>query len=599
MKRREKREGWRGLRAAATLLLIGTGVAGAQPASPPASRLFASDAPLQLRLAGDLRALVNDRDSLELTDHPFTLSYAVGDAAPVSLDVEIRTRGHWRRQERHCDFPPLRLDVPRGKARETLFAGQDKLKLVTPCKPGMRDYVEYILREYLVYRYVPGPATLFTGVHKLPPGTIGVWEEGRLVARRYYEPPDGHARAPGRAGGEPVSEFLARLDEAVRVRLVSDVPFGAFLSGGVDSSAVVALMARHVSGPVKTFSAGFEDQRYSELAFARLVADTFRTDHQELVVGPDRVLDELPGLVRFRDAPVSEPADAVVHLLAREARRSVTVVLTGEGGDEVLGGYPKHVYERYVRAYHVVPAALRSRLIEPLVQRLPYRFRRAKTAVATLGLTDPADRYPRWFGALARDEWARFVAPSFPGPREASPSAFDVGPGNTPLRRLLAFDQASWLPDNLLERGDRMTMAASLEARVPFLDTGLVRFVSSLPDRYRVRGHQTKWILRQAMAGLLPGAILRRRKVGFRVPVNEWFRRRREDLHDCLVGSHSVTRAYYRPDALQAVLDEHLRGRQNHEKLLWTLLNLELWHRAYAAGAPRPAACPVPERRAG
>jgi len=144
---------WEGrLRAALTLLVIGPGVAGAQPASAPASPLFASDAPLQLRLAGDLRALVNDRDSLELTDHPFTLTYTVGDAAPVSLDVEIRTRGHWRRQERHCDFPPLRLDVPRGRARATLFAGQDKLKLVTPCKPRVRDYVEYILREYLVYR---------------------------------------------------------------------------------------------------------------------------------------------------------------------------------------------------------------------------------------------------------------------------------------------------------------------------------------------------------------------------------------------------------------------------------------------------------------
>jgi asparagine synthase (glutamine-hydrolysing) len=472
-----------------------------------------------------------------------------------------------------------------------VFGSEIKGLLAFPGVPMSPDY--QAMSEYLVYRYVPGPATLFTGIRKLPPGTVGVWRDGKLRLRRYYQPPDGRRRTPPARQIDPVAGFRERLDDAVRVRLVSDVPFGAFLSGGIDSSAVVALMTRHMPRPVKTFAAGFEEDRYSELAFARLTAERFRTEHAELVVTRDQVFDELPALVGFRDAPVSEPSDVVVHLLAREARRTVKMVLTGEGGDEVLGGYPKHTFERYVGAYHVLPELLRRRLIEPLVHALPYGLRRVKTAVATLGLERPEDRLPRWFGALSRREWRDLVAPALAA--EASPAgagdAFETDPGNSALRRVLYFDQLSWLPDNLLERGDRMTMAASIEARVPFLDTALVAFVSSLPDGYRVRGRRTKWILRQAVAGLVPDPIRRRAKVGFRVPVNEWLRLGKgHHLSEYLTESGSMTREYYRLPALRRVLDEHVRGRQNHEKLLWTLLNLELWHRVCLrqppAGAP-------------
>ncbi|MGH8260385.1 MAG: asparagine synthetase B family protein, partial [Steroidobacteraceae bacterium] len=261
-------------------------------------------------------------------------------------------------------------------------------------------------------------------------------------------------------------------------------------------------------------------------------------------------------------------------------------VLTGEGADEFLGGYPKHVMERHVCAYQRLPTAVRHALIEPLCRALPYEFRRVKTAVANLALDCRCERLPRWFGALSSAERARLTTlqapPDVPGPAPW----FDTRHGNSALRDILYFDQTSWLPDNLLERGDRMTMAASLEARMPFMDHQLAAFVSGLPDEWRVRGRTTKRILREAMRRVLPTAILERPKVGFRVPVNEWFRGPMRDfLIEHLTGTGSRTRGYYRPEVLRRYLDEHTSGRQNHEKLLWSLLNLEIWHREYGVCA--------------
>jgi asparagine synthase (glutamine-hydrolysing) len=383
---------------------------------------------------------------------------------------------------------------------------------------------------------------------------------------------------------DPVGSFLGQLDEAVRIRMVSDVPFGAFLSGGIDSSAVVGLMSRHSEHPVRTFSVGFTESAYSELGYASTIAQQFRTEHHELTVSQDNLMDELPALVRFRDAPVAEPSDIPIYLLAREARKSVKMVLTGEGSDEFLGGYPKHVFERYAASYQLLPGFLRAGLLEPLVNALPYRFRRAKTAIHNLGLEDWQERMARWFGALSCRERAALVA--FNVTENEMPRGIPCAENNSALRRILCFDQTSWLPDNLLERGDRMTMAASLEARMPFMDHELAAFVSALPDSMRVRGRMTKWILREAMKRLLPAEILERPKVGFRVPVNEWFQGPMKDyLYDHVTGPGSRTAVYYKTTALERILSDHVKGRHNHEKLLWCLLNLEIWHREYNMSA--------------
>ena len=437
--------------------------------------------------------------------------------------------------------------------------------------------------HYLSYRYVPGPLTLFEEISKLPPGHCATWRDGHFSQWSWFTPSDCLPQSQVYTGNDPVGDFLEELDESVRIRLVSDVPFGAFLSGGIDSSAVVGLMSKHCSSPVKTFSVGFAESEYSELAYAKTIAEQFKTDHHELTVSQAHLMDHLPTLIRYRDAPVAEPSDIPIYLLSREARKHVKMVLTGEGSDEILGGYPKHVYERLVDYYQLIPATIRKSLVEPAIRRLPYRYRRAKTAINNLGLAAWDDRMPRWFGALSWREREEFISFSC-----NAPPSLHMSPckDSSALRRILCFDQTSWLPDNLLERGDRMTMAASIEARMPFMDHELAAFVSSMPDRYRVRGKSTKWLLREAMKQILPTEILERPKVGFRVPVNEWFRGQMKDyLLDHLTGPSSRTAAYYKNDALHRVLDEHIRGRQNHEKLLWMLLNLELWHREYGISA--------------
>ena len=449
--------------------------------------------------------------------------------------------------------------------------------------PGVRSAVNpAAVWDYLAYRYVPGPQTLFSGIRKLQPGTTAVWERGTLTEARYWSAPDRDLTDFAKPPAEVVDTFLSRLDEAVRLQMVSDVPFGAFLSGGLDSSMIVALMSRHNS-KVNTFSVGFGEAGYSELGYAAQVAQHFGTTHHELTVTDRDLIDRLPALVAFRDAPVSEPSDIPIYLLAREASRSVKMVLTGEGSDEILGGYPKHVAERFVRPYQWLPGSIRHRLVEPLARALPYGFRRLKTAVANLNIEDWRERYVRWFGALSAAERDRLAVLRAPRAAPTDTAPFDADPRNSSLRRMLYFDQTSWLPDNLLERADRMTMAASIEARVPFLDHELAAFVSSLPDRFRIRGWHTKWILRSAARHLLPARILTRPKVGFRVPVNKWFRGPMRDfLLDHLQGAASMTRAYYAPKVLDGMLADHLSGRQNGEKVLWTLLNLEIWHRHYA-----------------
>jgi Asparagine synthase (glutamine-hydrolyzing) len=259
------------------------------------------------------------------------------------------------------------------------------------------------------------------------------------------------------------------------------------------------------------------------------------------------------------------------------------MVLTGEGSDEILGGYPKHVFERFAQAYQLVPGAIRHGLIQPLTQSLPYGFRRAKTAITNLNIEDWRERYARWFGALNHKEREKLTILKSDGQPIDGLPPFDANPSTSTLRRILYFDQTSWLPDNLLERGDRMSMAASIESRVPFLDHHVANYVSKLPDNYRVNGLKTKWILRQAGQSLIPEQILNRPKVGFRVPVNKWFQGPMKDyLLDHLRGPSSKTRAYYDPQVLDRMVDDHVEGKQNHEKLLWALLNLEIWHRQYA-----------------
>jgi asparagine synthase (glutamine-hydrolysing) len=358
--------------------------------------------------------------------------------------------------------------------------------------------------------------------------------------------------------------------------MVSDVPFGAFLSGGLDSSTIVALMTRH-NPHVKTFSVGFGEGGYSELGYARTIAEHFETDHHELVVEP-RPRDGAAARARGLSRRAGHRALGYPDLPARPgsvAQREDGA--HGEGSDEVLGGYPKHVFERFAAPWQRVPGFVRHGLVAPLARSLPYRFRRAKTAITNLNIEDWPERYARWFGSCSRSERESLTVLRGNGfVHEPAQPPFDCDPNISTLRRILYSDQTSWLPDNLLERGDRMTMAASIESRVPFLDHELATYVSGLPDSSRVNGFETKSILRRAGPQPHPARDPRASEGGLPVPVNEWFRGpMKEYLTDHLQGADSRTRAYYDAKSLDGAIDEHLDGRQNHEKLLWSLLNLE------------------------
>jgi asparagine synthase (glutamine-hydrolysing) len=459
-----------------------------------------------------------------------------------------------------------------------VFASEIKSILKFPRIPVEVDLEA--MSDYYTYRYVPAPRTLFAKIRKLMPGCYATWIKGQLIETRYYQPPDSKPWQTCMLPPDPVDMFLNKLDEAVRIRMVSDVPFGAFLSGGLDSSAIVGLMSRHSTQPINTFSMGFIESSYCELRYAKEIATQFNTNHHELVISSVEMMALLPEMIRFYDAPLVNTSDIPVYMLAVEASKSVKMVLTGEGADEFLGGYPKHLYERLVQPYQFIPRWLRKDFIEPVIRALPYRFNRAKTAIAAIGIESFEERMPRWFGALSKEELAELLVlkATVKHPEVISFSSTS----NSPLRRILCFDQNSWLPDNLLERGDKMTMAASIEARMPFMDHELAEFVATLPDKFRVRGKTTKWILRQAMKQIVPETILNRPKIGFKVPIDEWFRDPMRDyLYEHLTGPDSLTKEYYQVAVLEKVLADHVSGRQNHEKLLWSLLNLEIWHRQY------------------
>jgi asparagine synthase (glutamine-hydrolysing) len=437
------------------------------------------------------------------------------------------------------------------------------------------------LADYFVYRYVPAPHTLFAGIRKLMPGSYAVWEHGQLTETAFYRPSYGDAPEYEHID-DPVAAFSDKLDEAVRIRMVSDVPFGAFLSGGLDSSAIVALMSRHSTQPINTFSVGFREARYSELPYAKMIAQQFCTNHTELTIAADDLMQHLPTLIDHQDAPVAEASNIPIYLISREAAKSVKMVLTGEGSDELLGGYPKHSAERYAAMYHrMMPACAHDSVVAPLIAALPYRFRRVKILAASMALRDPAERMARWMGALTyaeRDQLLSGVGER----RPVDPAPFQVDGRRSALERVLYFDQTSWLPDNLLERGDRITMAASIEARMPFMDIDLARLMARLPDKWRIRGMTQKFILRRAMRSILPHIVLERPKVGFRVPINEWFRGpMRGFVRELIEAPGSLARTLCDRATIDRTLAEHESGRQNHEKLIWILVNLELFQRQF------------------
>jgi asparagine synthase (glutamine-hydrolysing) len=448
--------------------------------------------------------------------------------------------------------------------------------------PGFKRSFNWLaLDEYLLDRYVPGPKTFFEGVTKLDPGSILIWKAGKYTIERYYTPPIASATPDITNYNEAVKIFYNSFDDAVRIRMRSDAPFGAFLSGGIDSSAVVATMMRHSNKPIRTFSVGFEEQEYSELNFCKIAANTFGTDHLDMQVTSQSFFDHWNEAILHRGAPVSEASDIPMLMLSHAAKSSVKMVLTGEGADEIFAGYPKHMAELYSFYYQaLIPSKLHDNVILPLVNLLPYGMRRIKVLAKAMGQRNSADRFRIWFGGLSKDERDQLLG--YKGAQTTMDDfPFSINTGSN-LRRSQFFDQTSWLPDNSLERADRMMMAGSIEGRMPFMDTELAMVAARMPDNFLIRKGRSKAVLRSAMQGIVPNEILNRPKNGFRVPINEWFRGAQSGImRDLLTSDASQVRTILNTSFIDQIVDEHIGGRVNHERILWSLCNLEQFIRVY------------------
>jgi asparagine synthase (glutamine-hydrolysing) len=331
---------------------------------------------------------------------------------------------------------------------------------------------------------------------------------------------------------------------------------------------------------------GFDEEKYSELGFARLVAGQMGTNHNEVVVNSENFREGWSEAIVRRGAPVSETSDIPIFLLSKLASKTVKMVLTGEGGDELLGGYPKHRAEGAVGLYQsIMPQALHDSIVAPIIRSLPYGMRRAKIFFAAAGERDFTNRMRYWFGGMSIKDRDLMLGQSLSSePPDRFPFSMDIGSNG---RKTMFFDQASWLPDDLLERGDRMMMAGSVEGRMPFMDTELARVVARLPDKFLLSGKGGKLVLRMAMKGTLSDTILQRKKVSFRVPISGWMQGPYQAfVREQLTGASALTAHIFERKVVARLVDEHMAAKQDHDKILWSLMNLELFLRLF-----KPSGC--------
>ena len=465
------------------------------------------------------------------------------------------------------------------------FASEIKALLQDERVP--RRIAPHALDRYCTYRYTPGTDTILEGVKRLPPAHLLVYtpDDGEKQLRRYWLP-------LGANGKKTTAEDVDRaLRKAVQLRMISDVPFGAFLSGGIDSSIVVALMASMSEAPIKTFSIGFEDDAFNELPYARLVAERYRTDHHEYVVKPD-VVDVLPKLVWYADEPFGDVSALPTYYVSKMARQEVTVALNGDGGDECFGGYNHYRAVLRTLKYASMPEKLRAYVVESVIEALPaagalrriqQMMRDARRPLAAqyarrMILLPAAMRHALYtpdFAERLSEEADQFIAAQFP---EAS--------HQSALTRMTLADMSHLLPDDFLVKVDRMSMANSLEARSPFLDHHVVEAAMTLPDTDRMLWHGPgKRLLRRLYGSMIPRPILRRKKTGFGVPVDRWFRGPLQGLcRDILQDPRAQQRGYFRPEAVQALIERQVAGKENLGRVLWTLVMLELWFRRFVDG---------------
>lgn len=475
--------------------------------------------------------------------------------------------------------------------------------------PGLRREVDLAaLDDYLALEYVPSPRCIITGVQKLLPGHTLTWKlaGGGAHVRQYWDidlgagegEPD---RKPLR---EHADELRSLLLECVRKELISDVPLGVFLSGGIDSSTVAAMMAQLTPGNVNSFSIGFADASFDESAYAREVANHLGTNHRELILEPSMLSDLVPAVTEQLDEPLADASIVPTYLLARFARRHVTVALGGDGGDELFAGYPTLLAHRFATYYQRMPGLIRRRLLAPLVGRFPVSMDNLsldfKLKRFVLGAGYPlGERHVRWLGSFTSEERAELLTPEvsdYLGRSQRNDLVAEHLARHVlrdPLNQVLYLDMKMYLENDILVKLDRASMMASLEARVPLLNVDLVEHVARLPVSLKLRGQRSKYLLKRALRGVLPNPILQRGKKGFGMPVAKWLRGPLKELALATLAPDKIRReGFFRPAYVGRLLDDHLSGRRDNRKQLWTLFMFERWYDHYAA-EPQEAGRPV------
>ena len=470
-----------------------------------------------------------------------------------------------------------------------LFASEPKVLLAHPSvKPALNLQA---LRQYLSFDYVPAPLSIYEGVNKLPAAHKLTLEDGRVEVERYwrlsYKTID-----PVPTENEAAQYLRELMADAVRMRLVSDVPLGVLLSGGVDSSSIAALAVAASSEPVKTFSISFAEASFDESAYARSVAKFLGTDHHEERLSANLAANLVSEIGAWMDEPFSDPSLVPTYLLSRFTRKHVTVALGGDGGDELFAGYPMYAGLRWAEIYKRVPPALRAGVIEPLVKLLPVKTKNLSFDYKALRFVtgakyDTVARHHVWFGSFTPEEQLELMAPDALAASDsdiyAQARLMAAECDNAELvTQMQSVDTRLYLAEDILTKVDRASMAVSLEVRAPFLDPRVAEFAASLPCSYKLHGHKTKYILKKAVREMLPPFVTRRGKKGFGVPVAQWLKEKLRPLARDLLSPERVRRAgVFNPAYVARLQDEHERGVANHRKLLWTLLMFELWHESF------------------
>jgi len=565
--------------------------------------IFNEDRSIAIVFNGEIYNFPELRPELERRGHRFTTNsdtevivHLYEDMGPACVS-QLRGMFTFALYDRTRDKLLIGRDRLGKKPMHYALAGDrllfgSEIKSILAVAPELARIDHQALLQYMYFGYILDPLTAFLPIRKLPPGHLLEFERGELRIQQYWDLPQYATHSPS-SEEECLVEMERRLAEAVRIRLISDVPLGALLSGGTDSSIVVALMARASSEPVKTFSIGFKQADFNEAPYARLVAERFHTDHHELILEPD-IVGTVEKLTRSLEEPFGDSSMLPTYFISCLARQHVTVALSGDGGDEVFAGYDRYRTALHDRAFPWVPEWTRSLYRNHIHQRLPYSVPGRSLAYS---ISLPWDkRYAedvslqpifRELRLLSQDVLARAEQDD---PLNALHHYLERAPAKDPLSRLLYLDSKTYLPGDILTKVDRMSMLTSLEVRVPILDHVFLEWATSLTPEWKMRGGKQKYMLKKLAQRVgVPREVLDRPKQGFALPLVHWTRHDLKDMiMSVLLQPRTLQRGYFKPEAVRQLLDEHFRQRRNHSGRIWRLLAFELWHRNYLEAIPRP-----------